>query len=223
MPTIVDRSTSVALLRREFAALATLCSDLTEDQWHRATCLPGWTVQDVLSHVIGAEAMLLGEPAPTADTTHLDHMRNPIAEANEMWVESMRPLSGEAMLARLADVTGRRLAELDGMTQADFDAPSWTPAGKDETYGRFMRIRHYDCFMHEHDIRDALGEPARLDSATSWDGGPRCRPGHGCSSTSPVREPVPIWSKWTTAPGWWTTSMTDRPWDWRCPSRCFSA
>jgi uncharacterized protein (TIGR03083 family) len=163
MPTIVDRSTSVALLRREFAALATLCSDLTEDQWHRATCLPGWTVQDVLSHVIGAEAMLLGEPAPTADTTHLDHMRNPIAEANEMWVESMRPLSGEAMLARLADVTGRRLAELDGMTQADFDAPSWTPAGKDETYGRFMRIRHYDCFMHEHDIRDALGEPARLD------------------------------------------------------------
>ena len=39
------------------------------------------------------------------------------------------------------------------MTQADFDAPSWTPAGRDETYGRFMRIRHYDCFMHEHDIR----------------------------------------------------------------------
>ena len=57
-----------------------------------------------------------------------------------------------------------------GMTQADFDAPSWTPVGRDETYGRFMRIRHYDCFMHEHDIRDALGMPSRpevddLDSA----------------------------------------------------------
>ena len=26
-----------------------------------------------------------------------------------------------------------------------------------------MRIRHYDCFMHEHDIRDALGESPRLD------------------------------------------------------------
>ena len=50
---------------------------------------------------------------------------------------------------------------LDSMSQADFDAPSWTPAGADETYGRFMRIRAYDCFMHEHDIRAALGRPDR--------------------------------------------------------------
>ena len=47
------------------------------------------------------------------------------------------------------------------MTQADFDAPSWTPAGPDETYGRFMRIRHFDCFMHEHDMRGAVGAPDR--------------------------------------------------------------
>ncbi len=163
MPTFVEKIPTVDLLRAEFAALADLCSPLSEGQWDQPTCLPGWTVRDVLSHVIGTEAMLLGEPTPVADVTHLGHMRNPIAEANEVWVESMRPLTGQALCARWADVTGRRLVALEAMTQADFDAPSWTPAGRDETYGRFMRIRHFDCFMHENDIRDALGQPARMD------------------------------------------------------------
>ena len=109
--------------------------------------------------------MLTGEPPPTADLSHLTHMQNPIAESNELWVESMRPLSAEALLARFDEVTGARLAALGAMTQADFDAPSWTPAGKDETYGRFMRIRHYDCFMHEQDIRAAVGSPPRAEVA----------------------------------------------------------
>ncbi|MGO8872696.1 MAG: maleylpyruvate isomerase family mycothiol-dependent enzyme [Acidimicrobiales bacterium] len=165
MPTIIDKSEAVELLRREYEALATLGASLSDEQWDAATCLPGWTVRDVFAHVIGAESMLSGEAPPEADVSHLDHMRNAIAEANEVWVVSMRHLSGSAMLARFGDVTGRRLTALEGMTQTDFDAPSWTPAGPDETYGRFMRIRHYDCFMHEHDIRGALGAPPRADAA----------------------------------------------------------
>ena len=89
-----------------------------------------------------------------------------------MWVEANRGLTGPQMVARLEDVTARRLAELDAMDQAGFDAPSWTPAGKDETYGRFMRIRHFDCYLHEQDIRLALGLPAREradDIASSLD------------------------------------------------------
>jgi uncharacterized protein (TIGR03083 family) len=120
-------------------------------------------VRDVLSHIIGTEAMLCGDPTPTVGISHLDHMKNPIAEGNEVWVESMRSLGGDEMRARFADVTNRRLGSLDAMTQADFDAPSWTPAGRDETYGRFIRIRHYDCFLHELDIRYALGLPPRAE------------------------------------------------------------
>jgi uncharacterized protein (TIGR03083 family) len=165
MPTLVDKRETVGLLRGEFAAITTLCSALTIEQWGVATCLPGWTVHDVLSHITGTEAMLAGEETPSADVSRLTHMRNPIAESNEVWVESMRSLSGDEALARFSAVTHRRLEALDAMSQADFDAPSWTPAGRDETYGRFMRIRHYDCFMHEHDIRGALGQPPRPDAA----------------------------------------------------------
>ncbi len=161
MPTLVDKPRTVDLLRNEYAAISEFCLALSDDQWGEPTCLPGWTVRDVLSHVIGTESMLLGEQAPAVDVSHLGHMQNPIAESNEVWVESMRSMSGGEMLARFDDVTSRRLADLDAMSQADFDAPSWTPAGRDETYGRFMRIRHFDCFMHEHDIRFALGWPAR--------------------------------------------------------------
>ena len=44
------------------------------------------------------------------------------------------------------------------MSEAEFDAPSWTPAGQ-ATYGRFMQIRVYDCWLHEQDVRDSLREP----------------------------------------------------------------
>jgi len=159
--TIVDKDAAVDLLRSEYRALAELGASLTAAQWDTPTCLPGWTVRDVLSHVIGAEAMLLGDPTPDVDISHLTHMRNPIAEANEVWVEALRGASGEEMVERLEDVTGRRLVLLDAMDQAAFDAPSWTPAGRDETYGRFMRIRHYDCYLHEQDMRVALGLPHR--------------------------------------------------------------
>jgi uncharacterized protein (TIGR03083 family) len=161
MPTIVDKDATVDLLRAEYSALAELCAGLVPDQWETPTCLPGWSVRDVLSHVIGTDAGLMGEPAPDVDVSHLTHMRNPIGEANEVWVEALRGKSGPEMVARLEDVTGRRLAELDAMDQEGFDAPSWTPAGRDETYGRFMRIRHYDCYLHEQDIRLALGMRVR--------------------------------------------------------------
>jgi len=163
VPTIVDKTRTVVLLANEFGALGTLCAQLTGSEWDTPTCLPGWTVRDVLSHVIGTESLLLGEPAPQVDVSHLTDLRNPIAEANEVWVEAQRGLSGPEMLARFADVTGRRLSALEAMSQADFDAPSWTPAGRDETYGRFMRIRHFDCYLHEHDIRYALGIAPRED------------------------------------------------------------
>jgi len=161
MATIVDKKATVDLLRNEYRELVELGATLDGTQWAVPTCLPGWSVHDVVGHVIGAEAMLLGEPAPEVDLSHLSHMRNAIAEANEVWVEGSRGLTGSDIVTRLDAVTSHRLAELEAMDQADFDAPSWTPAGKDETYGRFMRIRHFDCYLHEQDIRLALGMPAR--------------------------------------------------------------
>ena len=165
MPTIVDRDDTVALLRATWSAIDELCTGLDPVDFATPTCLPGWTVQDQLSHLTGTEQMLLGEPAPEVDVAHLAHVRNDIAAMNEVWVQDKRRFSGAEVLEQFRAATAARLAVLDAMTQADFDAPSWTPAGPDETYGRFMRIRAYDAFQHEHDTRIALGLPTRPDHA----------------------------------------------------------
>jgi uncharacterized protein (TIGR03083 family) len=163
MPTIVDKERAVQLLRDEFAATADLGATFDETAWNTPTCLPGWTVKDSLSHMVGTESSLAGEPMPKIDLPDLPYLHNDIAKLNEQWVASMRRVPGAAVLERFRSITRLRLAALDAMTQADFDAPSWTPAGPDETYGRFMRIRHYDCFLHEHDMRAALGVADRTD------------------------------------------------------------
>lgn len=165
MPTIVNRDRMVSLLSEEFAAISAMCRSFDEAAWATATCLPGWTVKDQLSHLAGTERMLAGEPAPAVAVPDAPYLRNDLARANEAWVEANRPLAGSAVLASFEAVVGRRLAALAAMTQADFDKPSWTPVGRDETYGRFMRVRHYDCFLHEHDIRQALGLEDRDDPA----------------------------------------------------------
>jgi uncharacterized protein (TIGR03083 family) len=164
VPTIVEKKKIVALLGREFDALEELCASLADEQWDRSSPLPGWSVRDVVSHVVGTEAMLLGEEVPTMELPELEHVRNPVAEVNEHWVESMRGFSPSDMRSRLHSVTSRRMEALEAMSQADFDAPSWTPVGNDETYGRFMRIRHFDCTMHEHDVRAGVGKPAHLEA-----------------------------------------------------------
>lgn len=157
MATIVDRDLTVRLLTEQFGTIAQLCAGFDEDTWALPTCLPGWDVKDNVSHIIGTESMLLGRANPTVDISGYEHVHNPIGEANELWVESFRDRSGAEVLESFREVTAERIAALEVMTQADFDAPSWTPAGPDETYGRFMRIRHYDCFMHTLDITGAVG------------------------------------------------------------------
>jgi uncharacterized protein (TIGR03083 family) len=163
MPTIVAKDLVVPLLRREFDAVIELGRGLDEDAWDTPTCLPGWTVKDQLSHLVGTESMLDGQQAPEVDVSHLEHVRNDIGRFNELWVESLRSEPGTRVLDRFEQVTARRLRTLESMSQEDFDAPSFTPVGKDETYGRFMRIRLYDCYLHEHDMRDALGLADRQD------------------------------------------------------------
>jgi uncharacterized protein (TIGR03083 family) len=165
VPTVVDRDRTVELLRGEFAAIVDFNRTLGTEQWAQPSSLPGWSIHDVLAHLVGTESGLCGMLAPTVEISGRDYLHNPIAEANELWVEFLRSFSDEQLLDRFEEVTNQRLAALDAMDQAAFDAPSWTPVGRDESYGRFMRIRHFDCYMHEHDMRLALGGPPRNDPA----------------------------------------------------------
>ena len=160
MASSIPKDRTVAALGEVWASLGELLGDLTDEQWRLPSPLPGWSVQDCVSHVVGTEAMLAGEPGPTIDIDRdaNEHVRNDIGAFNEQWVETLRVVQPDEVLSRFRELTGARLATLDQMSVDDWNAESFTPAGRD-TFGRFMQIRVFDCWLHEQDIRDAVGQP----------------------------------------------------------------
>src|SRR5204862_3547785 len=70
---------------------------------------------------------------------------------------------GSKVLDEFREVTGTRLAQLRGFTDADFDAESWTPAGPG-TVRDLLPFRIFDSWAHEQDIRRAVDQPCDLES-----------------------------------------------------------
>jgi uncharacterized protein (TIGR03083 family) len=164
-PAIV-REAVVSNLDEEWTALGELLGSLSPADWRIPSVLPGWTVQDVVAHMIGTESWLDGQnpPEPGMDPMDLAHVHNEVAARNECWVLALRPHSPGQMLDRFRAITERRLGVLRDLTDEEFYRHAWTPAGED-TYARFMRIRLFDCWLHEQDIRATLHRPGH-------DGGP---------------------------------------------------
>jgi uncharacterized protein (TIGR03083 family) len=160
----IPKEDVVAALEEVWTSIDDLYAGFTLADWQTPTDLPGWSVRDLLSHMIGTESMLLGRPAPTVDITGLAHVRNDIGRFNEAWVEYRRGAPTDDVLAEFRAVIAARRRALHEMDQKDFDAESWTPAGQ-ATYGRFMQIRVFDCWMHEQDAREAVGNPGGLDGS----------------------------------------------------------
>ncbi|WP_278265106.1 maleylpyruvate isomerase N-terminal domain-containing protein [Nocardia sp. AG03] len=158
-----EREHLTDLLAQQWEAIAALVADLDENAWRRPSPLPGWTIFDVVAHVIGTESWLLGETPPPhdplrpkTDVRTLPHVRNEVAVLNEIWVDRLRPLSGKRLLALFDEVTERRRAALVAMDDDAWAEPTVSPVGQ-VPYGRFMRVRLFDCWMHELDLADGIG------------------------------------------------------------------
>lgn len=159
--TQLDKSDVLSGLFDTWEAIDRLLTDLPDEQLHSPTPLPGWDVRAVVSHIIGTECTLLGSAPPEVDVDvrALDHVRNDVAAMNECWVQHLSEESPVGLRQRFAAVTSDRRKLLAEMSDADWNAVTVTPVGPD-SYGRFMRIRTFDCWVHEHDIREAIGRPA---------------------------------------------------------------
>lgn len=163
MTTMLAKDPVVDAFAEEVAALDDLLSGLLPDEWKAASPCPGWDVQANVAHIIGTESMLAGIDAPPTDDdlAARSHVRNAIGGFNEIWVAGLAGVAPAEVLERFRSVTAHRIEALRAMDQETWDAESFTPAGQD-SHGRFMRIRVFDCWMHEQDIRDATGRPGHL-------------------------------------------------------------
>ncbi len=141
----------------------TLCADLTADQWHAQTPCPGWDVGDVVAHMIDVEQLLGGLPRPAhePDWANLPHVTGDFGRIVEVGVDARRGTTAADLLAELDRTAAQRRAQLDALPP---DARVLGPFGREMDLPALLRMRIFDLWVHEQDVRAALERPGGLGS-----------------------------------------------------------
>ena len=179
LPDDASFDTLFAAWRSASADFLDLVTPLSQAEWDAPTALPGWSVGDIVAHVGWIEGMLIGEiDAPhEPDWDALPHAVTDFGRITEVPVDLRRSWTREAVLVELADRISRRTAELEGGSR-DAALEVMGPLGP-APLGRVLRMRTLDTWVHEQDIRDALGRPGHLDSAGAQATASQLLPGLG--------------------------------------------
>jgi uncharacterized protein (TIGR03083 family) len=140
-----------------------LLRSLDDADWSRATDLPGWDVRAVAAHLAHLESVLAGNPqedvhVPMGDSLTGEYTeRGPLARVTWSTAEIIDELETSA---------ATRIAELRADLPTDpAGIPPLTPGGIGWTWQTLLSNRPVDVWMHEQDIRRAVGRPGGLDSA----------------------------------------------------------
>lgn len=158
-----DTTTLIDEFSQQWRTSAELADAFSEADWASTTDLPGWSVKDNYSHIVGTEALLRGAPIPDVSLEGLDHLTAPSSFITEPAVALRRRRSGAEVLAEFREVTAARVAEMRAMTAEEWQAPTPGPVGE-QPYRDFMDIRLFDCWTHEQDCRRALAIPGNQDT-----------------------------------------------------------
>lgn len=143
---------------------ASLLDELDHDDWGRDTDLPGWDVKAVASHVAHLESLLAGGPDETAEVPEAPHITGPLGQFTEIGVITRRDRTPDSIIEeiRAAAETRRQMHAAappeDGTASAPgiFGAIGWNQQ-------TLLRNRPLDVWMHEQDIRNAVGRPGGMD------------------------------------------------------------
>lgn len=147
---------SVPLVRQR-RRLADIVASLDEDQWAAPTRCDGWSVQDVVMHLITTNqfwtlsitAGLAGEP------TQLLRGFDPVATPAQM-VDGMRAMTPSEVLDRYVETVDRLAGAVDGLDDAAWATPAEAPPGHIATRAVALHAL-WDAWIHERDIAMPLG------------------------------------------------------------------
>lgn len=145
-------------------AISELVQPLVEGEWSRPTPCWGWSVRDIVSHVIGLDCEMLGDPRPIHTLPRdLYHVKTDHQRYMEMQVDVRRHHTGPEMTSELEYTIIRRSRQLRNETR-DPETKIRGPLGTDQSLELAMHMRAFDVWVHEQDLRTALGRPGNLDS-----------------------------------------------------------
>lgn len=145
-------------------AISELVQPLAEAEWNRRTPCPGWSVRDLISHLIGLDCEMLGDPRPIHTLPRdLFHVTNESQRYMEMQVDVRRHHTSPEMTSELEYTVIRRNRQLRNESR-DPGTKVRSPFGTDLTLEESMRAHAFNVWVHEQDLRTALGTPGNLDS-----------------------------------------------------------
>jgi uncharacterized protein (TIGR03083 family) len=144
----------------------TLLETVPAKQWSTPTELPGWDVHAVVAHTAHLEAVLAGAPEETVAIGEPSHVRGVLGAYTEQGVVARRDRSPDDLITEIRESTTRRHTALLADPPTDASArPEHIFGGVPWTWERLLRNRPLDVWMHEQDVRRAVGLPGGLDSA----------------------------------------------------------
>ncbi|MHC5702918.1 maleylpyruvate isomerase family mycothiol-dependent enzyme [Streptomyces sp. PKU-MA01144] len=145
-------------------AISELVQPLAEGEWNRPTPCPAWSVRDIVSHIIGMECEMLGDPRPIHSLPRdLYHVRSEFARYMEMQVDVRRHHTAPEMTSELEYTIIRRNRQLRNENRSP-ETMVRAPLGAEQTLEQAYRMRAFDVWVHEQDLRAALNAPGNLDS-----------------------------------------------------------
>ncbi len=146
----------VDIWQQALESVADLADGLTDAQWHASTPCPGWTVADIVAHLIDVEQFLAGAPRPdhVPDWEALPHATGDFGRFTEIGVDYRRDRPRSAVVAELREAIATRRVQLDAIPEG---AEVIGIMGRPGTLERLLRMRIFDAWVHEQDIRAAIG------------------------------------------------------------------
>ena len=160
------------VLQRYVDAWSVTCDDtvallreLEPADWDRPTDLPGWDVRAVAAHLAHLESELAGVEQQPVEVPELDHARSPMSRYTEMGPIARRDVDPAAVVDELERSVATRRAELAADPPTDpKGTPTRTPGGLPWDWQTLLSNRVVDVWMHQQDIRRAVGRPGGLDT-----------------------------------------------------------
>ncbi|MGN6575595.1 MAG: maleylpyruvate isomerase family mycothiol-dependent enzyme [Nocardioides sp.] len=144
----------------------TLLRSLDDADWDRPTDLAGWDVRAVAAHLAHLESELAGHDQQRVKVPELEHITSPMGYYTEQGPIARREWPTARIVDELEQAVATRLAELRADPPTDGSAaPSRTPGGIGWDWETLLSNRVVDVWMHEQDIRRAVGRPGGMDTA----------------------------------------------------------
>lgn len=153
----------IDLWRSVVAENVALLRELDADDWAKPTDLPGWNVRYVAAHLAHLESELAGNPQKQVHVPEAPHIKSSMSVFTESGPLARADWTTAEIIDELESSAATRDEQLRTMTPLDPTAPGdGFAAAAGWSWETLLSNRVLDQWMHQQDIRRAVGKPGGL-------------------------------------------------------------